>query len=694
MNRLAAEASPYLLQHAANPVEWYPWGDEALARARAENKPLLVSIGYAACHWCHVMAHESFEDPATAVLQNDLFINIKVDREERPDLDGIYMAAAQALTGRGGWPLHVFCLPDGTPFYAGTYFPPPAKAAALRMPDWPQVLRAVSDAFRRRREDVEQAAAELMTHIRRLVVLPSADGLQLDAGLFEAAVSLMAADFDPHYGGFGGAPKFPQPMALETLLRAAQRGDPRGWPMLRQTLRQMAYGGMYDQIGGGFHRYSVDERWLVPHFEKMLYDNALLLRLYRQAALASGDNELQRIAAETTDYLLRDLRHPDGGFFSSEDADSLPDAAAEHAEEGAFYVWTPTELQAVLGADAAAVIALYQVSDGGNFEGASILHRPTNPAAVALQLGCTTQELLATAARALPQLLAVRRRRPAPFRDEKIITAWNAMAIQALCAGRPSRSDRAAARACADMLLLQLRRPDGRLLRSWKDGRPGPAGFLDDYGLLISALLDLHAVGGLLSDLQHAVSLADDALRLFWDDAAGCFFDTGNDQPPLVTRPRELTDNAVPSGSSAICEALLRLAAVTGAERFAAPAQHTLAQAAALLSRYPQGLGRMLAAADFAFGPQAELALIGDPADPAVAALLAVALEHYRPQLVIVHAAPADAQAAALSPLLRDRPLQNGRATAYLCRQFVCRQPVTDPAELRQQLDALAAEGS
>ncbi len=682
MNRLAAEASPYLQQHAANPVDWFPWGDDALARARAEDKPLLISIGYAACHWCHVMAHESFEDPDTAALQNDLFINIKVDREERPDLDGIYMAAAQALTGRGGWPLNVFCLPDGTPFYAGTYFPPPERAAALRMPDWPQVLRAVADAYHNRRSAVEQSAEQLLNHIRGMSQPPTA-AAALDHGLLEAAVSLMAADYDPQFGGFGGAPKFPQPMALEALLRAARRGDPRGRPMLRHTLLRMAYGGMYDQVGGGFHRYSVDQFWLVPHFEKMLYDNALLLRLYREAAVFSGDTELQRIAAETKQYLLRDLRHPDGAFFSSEDADSLPTADADHAEEGLFYVWTPQQLQAVLGDDAAALISFYAVTPDGNFEGNSILHRPTGRPAADAATAAAVQ-------RSLPRLLAARALRPRPFRDEKIITAWNALAIQALCAGRPDDDDLAAAQACADMLLRHLRRSDGRLLRSWKDGRPGPLGFLDDYGLLISALLDLHAAAGRLSDLQTARELADAALHLFWDESAGCFYDTGSDQPALITRPREVSDNAVPSGSSAIVEALLRLAAVSGEARYGRPAEQMLTQSAALLARYPQGLGRLLAAADFALGPRAELAVIGDPADPATRALLAVAREQYRPHLIIVRA---DTDAGRLSPLLQDRPAVNGRPTAYFCRDYVCLAPVTEPDALRQLLAAFDAEG-
>jgi hypothetical protein len=685
LNRLAHESSPYLQQHADNPVDWYPWGEEALERAWREDKPILVSIGYAACHWCHVMAHESFADPEIAAIQNEHFINIKVDREERPDLDAIYMAAAQALTGRGGWPLNVFCLPDGTPFYAGTYFPPDAKAARYRMPSWRQVLLSIAEAYRSRRAEVTASAHELLDHIK-LLARPLPETAPLDEALLIEAAAQIGREFDHQYGGFGDAPKFPQPLVLEFLLRAHLRGDVQALPMLHQTLEQMARGGMYDQVGGGFHRYSVDARWLVPHFEKMLYDNALLAEIYHLAALVTGDPFLARIADETFAYLLRDVRHPDGAFFSSEDADSLPVAGAAHAEEGAFYVWTPDELRVALGDDATLVGAYYGVTRQGNFEGRSILHVPRPATAVASMLGVSVERLEETVARARPILRAFRERRPRPFRDEKIITAWNALAIRALAVASARVPEYLGfAQQCADFLLANLRRADGRLLRSWKDGRPGPAAFLEDYALLCDALIELHAASGETRYLAIAIELADALLDLFWDEQAGMFFDTGCDQPALVTRPRDLSDNATPSGSSAAAYALLRLYAITGRELYATRARHVLEQATPMLKRFPLGFGRMLCAADIAIGPTRELAIIGPSDHPQTQALVAVARAAYRPRLVIARAMPDD-PVASLSPLLSRRTMIDGRPTAYLCEQFACQLPVTTPEALQAQL--------
>ncbi len=684
-NRLAAESSPYLQQHADNPVDWYPWSEEALERARREDKPILVSIGYAACHWCHVMAHESFADPEVAAIQNEYFINIKVDREERPDLDHIYMAAAQALTGRGGWPLNVFCLPDGTPFYAGTYFPPDSKAARYRMPSWRQVLRSIAEAYRTRREEVTASAHELLHHIQ-LMAQPLPETTAVDETLLMTAAATIGREFDPQYGGFGDAPKFPLPLVLEFLLRAHLRGDVQALPMLHQTLEQMARGGIYDQVGGGFHRYSVDARWLVPHFEKMLYDNALLAEVYHLATLVTGDPFLARIADETFAYLLRDLRHPEGAFFSSEDADSLPVPGAAHAEEGAFYVWTPEELRAALGDDAVLVSAYYGVTRQGNFEGKSILYVPRSAEAIAATLGTSVERVEATIARARPILRAFREHRPRPFRDEKIITAWNALAIRALATASARVPEYLpAAQQCADFVLTNLRRADGRLLRSWKDGRQGPAGFLDDYALLCDALIELHAASGESRYLTTAIELADAMLDLFWDGQAWMFFDTGNDQPALVTRPRDLSDNATPSGTSAAVVALLRLYAITGRDLYATRAEQVLQQTAPMLSRFPLGFGRMLCAADLAIGPTRELAIIGPPDHPATQALVMTARAAYRPRLVIARATPDD-PVTALSPLLAGRPMIDGQPTAYLCEQFTCQMPVTTPEALRAQL--------
>ncbi|GAB4363603.1 MAG: thioredoxin domain-containing protein [Spirochaetales bacterium] len=685
LNRLAGEASPYLQQHTDNPVDWYPWGEEALERAKREDKPLLVSIGYAACHWCHVMAHESFSDPEIAAIQNQHFINIKVDREERPDLDSIYMAAAQALTGRGGWPLDVFCLPDGTPFFAGTYFPPDAKAIQYRMPSWRQVLLSIAEAYRTRRKELAASGRELLHH-SELLGQPQSETATVDETLLMEAASRLEREFDSQYGGFGDAPKFPQPLVLEFLLRTHLRGHEKALPMLQRTLEQMAHGGMYDQVGGGFHRYSVDARWLVPHFEKMLYDNALLAEVYHLAALVNADPFLARIADETFAYLLRDLCHPEGAFFSSEDADSLPLPGAAHAEEGAFYVWTLDELQLALGDDATLVSAYYGVTRQGNFEGKSILHVPQSASAVAARLRMPVERVVETVARARPILREFRGKRPRPFRDEKIITAWNALAIRALAKASARVPEYlSAACKCADFLLANLHRADGRLLRSWKDGRPGPAGFLDDYALLCDALLELHAASGDTHYLATAIELAEAMLDLFWDARSRMFFDTGHDQPALVIRPRDINDNAIPSGTSAATMALLRLYALTGNDLYVTRAEQVLQQVAPLLIRFPLAFGRMLCATDTMIGPMRELAIIGPSDHPATQALLTVARASYHPRLVIARAEPGDPIAEQVA-VLAERTLIDGQPTAYLCEQFVCQLPVTTPGALRAQL--------
>jgi hypothetical protein len=690
-NRLIHAASPYLVQHSNNPVDWYEWGDEALARARTEDKPLLLSVGYASCHWCHVMSNESFDDEATAALQNELFINIKVDREERPDVDSVYMAAVQAMTGQGGWPLNVFCLPDGTPFYGGTYFPPDDKAARLNMPSWKQVLRSVADAYQSRRDDVTSSAQALAEHLGRMGAAPAEAGFSLPPAqdLIGSAVDRLAQEFDARAGGFGGAPKFPQPMTLELLLRAHLRGDNRALPMLGLTLEKMARGGMYDQVGGGFHRYSVDARWLVPHFEKMLYDNALLARLYVEAWQVTGDPLQRRVAEETLAYFAREMRHPDGGFFSTQDADSLPHPDADHAEEGAFYVWTPDEVREQLGEDTALFCQLYDVSRQGNFEGKNILNLPRERAALARVTGVSAERLEQVAARGRERLYAARARRPWPFRDEKIITAWNAMAMRALVAAAGAFDEASyldLARQNAAFLLATLRRPDGRLLRSWKDGRPGPLGFLDDHALLLDGLIALHGLDGDPRWLREALGLADTMIDLFWDEGLGGFYDTARDQEALISRPRELGDNATPSGNSVAAEALLRLTALSGVERYRELAERLLQGLGPVLVRFPQGFGRLLCAADIAATPLAEVAIVGEPGAADTRALLAELYRAYRPHVVVARLRPGDAAAAALTPLLQDREAVGGRATAYVCRNFVCKLPVSEPQDLAAQL--------
>ena len=677
-NRLIHATSPYLLQHAHNPVDWYEWGAEAFARARAEDKPVLLSVGYAACHWCHVMAHESFEDAATAQVMNEHFVNIKVDREERPDIDSIYMTAVQAMTGGGGWPMTVFLTPDGVPFYGGTYFPPTPR---YRMPAFTQVLLSIADAYRNRRDELLSAGNELLEHMRTASASSLAEG-QITPAVLDEAYAMLHGQFDPSYGGFGRAPKFPQPMTFEFLLRYAQRTNTAlAWEMLHKTLHAMAEGGMYDQLGGGFHRYSVDEQWLVPHFEKMLYDNALLARVYTEMFQATGEPFYQRIAEETLDYLVREMRHPDGGFYSTQDADS-------EGEEGKFFVWTPAELREVLHGDALVFAQVYDVTERGNFEGKNILHLLRPPAEVARVTGMSVERIEAALGQGKRLLFAAREQRIKPGRDEKVLTAWNGMALRAFAhAARAfSRDDyRMVAEQNADFLLRELRDANSNLLRAWKDGRAGsvPA-FLDDHALLADGLLALYEATFAPRWLIEARTLADTMLARFWDDAISGFYDTAADHEALVVRPRDTGDNATPSGNSAAADVLLRLAVIFDLPEYRARAEAILGSLAPFLARYPTGFGRYLAAAEFALGTPHEIALVGDPAAPDMQALCAVIFQPFRPNKVVVQRG--SAAAAFTSPLLEGRTQLDGRATAYVCQHYACRLPVTDPAALAAQL--------
>ena len=723
-NRLLNATSPYLLQHAHNPVDWYEWGEEAFERARREDKPILVSVGYSSCHWCHVQASESFENEATAALMNEHFINIKVDREERPDIDNIYMAAVQAMTGSGGWPLHCWLLPDGRPFYAGTYFPPDEKAARYNMPSFNHVLRSLAEAYRTRRDELATTGDRLVERIEQIARSqpPAGAAIPTLAEVLDSAGAVLAQNFDEQHGGFGDAPKFPQPMVLEFLLRAHLRGDERALPMLSLTLRKMAQGGMYDQLGGGFHRYSVDARWLVPHFEKMLYDNALLARLYGEVYQVIGDPLQRRVAEETLDYMVREMRHPAGGFYSSQDADSLAYPGAAHGEEGAFFVWSAEEVRELLGADAALFCQIYDVSRRGNFDfqhstdessdqqksatdtiraaRTNILNLPRDLAQVARASGVSVERLSEVAARGRARLFAARELRPKPFRDEKVLTAWNAMALRAFAVAAMAldRPDYlAVAQHNADFLLRELRRSDGRLLRSWiasSAARPAASGqkpsqvlaFLDDYALLADGLLALHAADGDPRWLREALGLADQLIALFWDEELGGFYDTAADHQRLITRPRDVSDNAAPSGNSAATELLLRLAALTGEDSYRERAERVLGGLATHMARFPTGFGRLLCAADLAAAPIVELAIVGPTAAPATQALVAAALASYRPHLVVARRDPADDTVVALTPLLSERGLVKGQPAAYVCQGFVCQLPVTTPADLVSQL--------
>ena len=626
MNRLAGETSPYLLQHKDNPVEWYPWGKEALARSRDEDRPILLSIGYAACHWCHVMEHESFEDAETAALMNEHFVSVKVDREERPDLDAVYMDAVVALTGHGGWPMTVFLTPTGEPFFGGTYFPP---APRYGLPSFRQVLEAVALAYRERRAEVARSAEQLVEAVRRSSSLaPSSEPLT-DSVLSEAARGLIRT-FDPEWGGFGGAPKFPPASSLEFLLR---RGEVE--PVMK-TLDAMAAGGMYDLVGGGFHRYSVDEQWLVPHFEKMLYDNALLVPAYLHAWVVTGEERYRQVVEETVEYMLRDLALPGGGFASSQDADT-------DGVEGLTYTWTedegvPTELLVP-------------------FEhGRSIIRGELDP------------ELRAG-------LLEVRATRPQPGRDDKAIAAWNGLALAALAeTGRRFASNTVllAAEELAKFLLSALSTPDGRLYRTWRDGRASIPGYLEDYADVAHGLYELHVATGELRWLEEANRLARLAVDLFADDERGGFFMTAHDAEQLVTRKKDLDDNPVPSGNSMLAFVLLRLARIYGDDELERRAVGVLRLVHSGLTRAPSAFGWALCALDLYLSPPRELAIIGSPADEVARAALAP----FDPTTVVAFGPSEDV------PLLAGKTRVDGKPAAYVCERFACRAPVTDAAAL------------
>jgi uncharacterized protein len=661
-------------------VDWYPWGEEAFARARAEDRPLLLSVGYSACHWCHVMERESFENPEIAALMNSLFVNVKVDREERPDVDQIYMQAVQAMTGHGGWPMTVFLTPEGVPFYGGTYFPPDDRHG---MPAFPRVLQGVATAYRDKRGEVVESGRQLLEQMRQGEHLRASATVLTDEVLV-AAFQGVSGQFDERDGGTAGAPKFPQPMIWESVLRFWRRtGNPRALDMVEHTLTRMARGGMYDQIGGGFHRYSVDAHWLVPHFEKMLYDNAQLAQLYLHAWLATGNPELRRVTEETLDYLLREMRHPAGGFFSAQDADS-------EGVEGKFFVWTSAELRAALGDEdvARAALAYWGADAGPNFEGASILHVPRPPKEVAERLGLTEAALAELIARARRALYPVRERRVHPGLDDKVLAAWNGLALAAFAeAGRAlGRADYLeAAAATAEFLTTAMIR-DGRLQRSWKDGEARIRGYLEDHALVGLGLVAAYEATFDRRWLDRARGLADAALSLFWDAGAEAFFDTGSDQEALVVRPRSLFDNAVPSGTSVAIELLLRLAAHTGDAAYEKLALRALRPMADVMARYPTGFGRYVAALDFHLGPVAEIALVWPAGVGPTGPLLDTVFGRYLPNRVVAGTADGAADVGGL-PLLEGKRVEGGRVTAYVCRKYVCQAPTTDPEALARQLD-------
>jgi uncharacterized protein YyaL (SSP411 family) len=677
MNRLADETSPYLRQHADNPVDWYPWGDEAFEKARAEDKPVLVSVGFSACHWCHVMAHESFEDDGTAALMNELVVSVKVDREERPDVDAIYMDAVQAMTGRGGWPMTVFLLPDGRPFFGGTYFPRTARGNMLSFTD---LLRRIDELWRTRRADLTEQAAELTEAISRGSGLPTGDTIP-EAAVLDRAVAGLAEQFDPEWGGFGAAPKFPQTPSLEVALRHHHRTDSASsLAMVTTSLDAMASGGIYDHLGGGFARYSVDERWLVPHFEKMLYDQALLARIYLHAWQATGAPRYRQVLDETIEYVCRDLRHRGGGFYSAEDADSPgPDG---HDEEGRFSTWTPDELNEVLDDLAPAAAEWWGVTPEGNFEGRTILHRPVRG------------DLLRPddVERARRELFDHREGRPRPGLDDKVLTEWNGLMLASLAEAAGATGNHgwlADAIQTGEFLLAHLRRDDGRWMRSWQAEPDGPEPRADalrgrarhlayaaDYAALVDAFTRLGEASGQARWIAEARRVADDLLELFWDDENGGVFTTGRDAEALVTRPKDLMDNATPSANSLTAVGLLRLAGLTGDERYTDHAAAILRLLAAPAAQHPTSFGHLLAALDLWHSGTTEVAVVGDRPD-----LVEVVLGAYRPNTVVAWGDPYP------SPLWDGRDAgPDDRGQAYVCRDFACRQPVATPTDLISQL--------
>ena len=687
-NRLQYETSPYLLQHADNPVDWYPWGDEAFQAAKEQNKPILLSIGYSACHWCHVMERESFEDEATAAYMNEHFINIKVDREERPDVDDIYMQATLFFNrGNGGWPMTVFLTPDGHPFHAGTYYPPEPRYG---MPSFRQVMETVVQAFHARRREIERSSRQLVADLSRSMFegLASEPKL-LTLDILETAAQSLLSRTDPVHGGLTrGKPKFPNPVNLEFLLRTyAATGQEQMRDVVLFTLRKMAQGGLYDQLGGGFHRYSVDEKWLVPHFEKMLYDNALLSRIYLHAWQISADPPLQEIVEDTLDYVLREMTDPSGGFYSTQDADS-------EGEEGKFFVWTAEELRTLLDGvvtNVEAVLAYWGVTDEGNFEGKNILHVADMLERVAVRHGLSIEQMRDDIAAAKAVLFVVRKDRIPPARDEKIVTAWNGMMLASFAeAARALEREEylSAALDNAEFLLREMVSPEGGLWRTHRDGVSKINGYLEDYAHVIDGLLELYQSTFDSRWFVEAQRLADYVLEHFTADDGG-FYDTSDDHDELIVRPRNVQDNATPSGNAMMAYDLLRLTGFTAETRYEEAALGVYHALGATLAEYPMAFGEMLIGLDLYLRRPIEIAIIGDPTDERTAAMLRVVRSAYRPRAVVA-LSPVNAGSNAVPALLRTRTLREGAPAAYVCENFVCAAPVTDAEALAQMLDFTA----
>ena len=680
-NRLADETSPYLLQHAGNPVDWHPWGADALKLAETLDRPILLSIGYSACHWCHVMERESFENEAIAELMNERFVNIKVDREERPELDAIYMNYVQMTTGSGGWPLTVFLAPGGVPFFGGTYFPP---GDHFGRPGFPRVLESAAAAFRDRREDLERMAPEIVSRLLSAVEFETSQG-DLSPVFLEQAAAQIARSFDSRYGGFGSAPKFPQSMGLGFLIRHHSRtGSPQSLEMVDSTLQSMAQGGLYDQLGGGFHRYSVDDQWLAPHFEKMLYDNALLARVYLEAFQLTKSPLFRRIVTETLDFVLREMTDAAGGFYSALDADT-------EGEEGLFYVWSKQEVEQELGSEAAVFCDYYDVSEGGNFEGSNILHPRVELGKLAQRHGLSEGDLEERLSRSRLKLFEKREKRVRPGLDNKILTAWNGLMLGAFSsAGFVLGSSRyldAAARN-AEFLVRELI-VEKRLQRTWKDGCARLNGYLEDYAATVEGFLALFEANADRRWLELAEELMDQTIELFWDDAGSSFFFTTHDHEELIVRHKEHMDNATPSGNSTCCMNLQRLGHLLERPHYLGLAKRQLEHLGSGFAKHPLAYSNWLQALDFHFGPVTEIVVLGDAGveDPLVVPLR----QRFLPSRVIVRVSeetPSRELEQAL-PLVRGKKSQGKATTVYVCQDSVCRPPVTDPPDLARHLEGV-----
>ncbi len=678
-NHLAHTSSPYLLQHAENPVDWYPWGQAALDKAQNEDKPIFLSIGYAACHWCHVMAHESFEDPAIAALLNAGFVCIKVDREERPDLDSLYMSFVVATTGGGGWPMSVFLTPNAKPFYGGTYYPPEPRH---NLPAFRDVLQTVDRLWRTDRQSILAGSQQLVEQLAQQQASQSSAGPALDPDLLDHATAALSRNYDGQRGGWGSAPKFPQPMLVEYLLRRSVQGDQAGRDMALHTLRAMAQGGMYDVLGGGFARYSVDDHWHTPHFEKMLYDNAQLARVYLHAYQLTGETEFAKVCQETLDFCLREFSHPAGGFYSSLDADS-------GGEEGRYYLWTPAEIQDALGdaGDAEVVMSAYGVTSEGNFEQRNILRRVLDDEQLARRFQVSQADIPARLAGLRLRLLDRRTTRVRPAVDDKVLVSWNALIIAALAeAGRAlGRPDYLQAARVNASFILERMFIDGRLKRSWRQGVVSNQGFLEDYSALGLSLLALYQADPDPHWYQASLAMLEQVQAHFQDPDGG-YFDTSDEHETLIYRPKDVQDNATPSGNSMAAMLLLELASYAGRSDWRSQAEQMITLQAGLIGRYPAAFGFWLIAADFALAPVRQVAILGDPASPDTLNLLHPLWQGYYPHLVLAASPypPADGS----PPLLSNRQPLSSQPTAFVCQDFVCHLPVTDPQSMIARLSA------